>query len=204
MDTILQRKARQAVLKETRLLAPYQRRELSFGRYTYGEPAIEYISGGSLSVGHYCSIGNRSSFWLGGNHRTDWVTTYPFPSIADAHFPGAPDEPYPLSKGHISVGSDVWIGSDSAIMSGVTIGDGAVIGAYAVVASDVPPYAVVVGNPGRVIRYRFREDQIEALLRIRWWDWDDADVAEHVAMLCQTNIDWFIDRFDTPENNRML
>ncbi|WP_308462078.1 CatB-related O-acetyltransferase [Mesorhizobium sp. INR15] len=77
------------------------------------------------------------------------------------------------SKGPIRIGNDVWIGRRAIILSGVTIGDGAVIGAGAVVSKDVPPYAVVVGNPAALVRYRFNSGQIASLLEIRWWDWED-------------------------------
>jgi virginiamycin A acetyltransferase len=77
---------------------------------------------------------------------------------------------------HVKIGNDVWIGYAAVIINSVTIGDGAVIGAYAVVREDVPPYAIVIGNPARVIRYRFNETQIRMLLEIKWWDWPDKEI----------------------------
>jgi hypothetical protein len=103
-----------------------------------------------------------------------------------------PDAPDHSSRGDIVIGSDVWIGLNVFIGSGVTIGDGAVIGAHAVVTRDVPPYAVAGGNPARVIRYRFSETQIEALLAIRWWDWSDEVVDRYLPLITSPDIDAFI------------
>ena len=87
---------------------------------------------------------------------------------------------YPQNKSEngITIGSDVWIGRNVVLLGNITIGHGAIVGAYAVVAKDVPPYAVVVGNPVQIKRYRFTEDQIKALLKIEWWDWSQEKVRE--------------------------
>jgi serine acetyltransferase len=82
---------------------------------------------------------------------------------------------------------------DAMILSGVTIGDGAVIAARSVCTKDVPPYAIVAGNPARIVRYRFEEDVIVALLKIRWWDWPIQDVHNAVPLLLQTDIKKFIE-----------
>jgi len=133
-------------------------------------------------------------FVLDADHRTDWITTYPIRIKMD--LPGAGEDGHPRSRGHITVGNDVWISAGATILSGVTIGDGAVIGARAVVSRDVAPYAIAVGNPAAVARKRFTEEQISALLRIKWWEWPDDLVAERVTMLCSPDIQAFIDRFD--------
>ncbi len=78
-----------------------------------------------------------------------------------------------ISKGPVVIGSDVWIGENAKILTGVTIGDGAIIGAHSVIAKDVPPYAVVVGNPQVIKRYRYSQEIIDKLLKIRWWDLKD-------------------------------
>ena len=112
-------------------------------------------AGRHLTIGRYCSIADKVEILLGGGHRLDWATTYPFAAMAGL-WPGVDasvDDQ--ASRGDVTIGSDVWLGSGCLILSGVTIGHGAVIGAHAVVSRDVPPYAVVVGNPGRVVRSRF-------------------------------------------------
>jgi acetyltransferase-like isoleucine patch superfamily enzyme len=91
--------------------------------------------------------------------------------------------PEPTLRDQITIGSDVWIGRDAVLLGGIEIGHGAIVGAYAVVAKDVPPYAVVVGNPARVIRYRFDQPTINRLLALRWWEWDDETVKSRAAEL---------------------
>ena len=76
------------------------------------------------------------------------------------------------NKGQINIGNDVWIGVSSYILNGVTIGDGAIVAAYSIVTKDVPPYALVAGNPAQIKKYRFSPEIIRKLLKIKWWDWD--------------------------------
>jgi acetyltransferase-like isoleucine patch superfamily enzyme len=106
---------------------------------------------------------------LGGNHRTDWITTYPF-TVIYKEFNGISG--HPKREKEIIIGNDVWIGQDAFILPGANIGDGAVIGARALVSKSVEPYSIFVGNPGETIRKRFDEKTIERLLEIKWWDWD--------------------------------
>ena len=89
-----------------------------------------------------------------------------------------PGYPPPQQIERITIGSDVWIGRNAVLLGGITVGHGAIVGAFAVVAKDVPPYAIVVGNPARVIRYRFGPKQIAHLLALKWWDWDDDTIRE--------------------------
>ena len=107
----------------------------------------------------------------GANHRMDCATTYPFYIMGEDWGSAiAPvKEELPL-KGDTVVGNDVWIGQNVTVMPGVHIGDGAIIGANSVVAKDIPPYSVAVGNPCRVVRKRFDDDLIELLLKFKWWD----------------------------------
>lgn len=83
------------------------------------------------------------------------------------------------------IGHDVWLGRNALILSGVNIGDGAVIGAGAVVVKDIPPYAIAAGNPARVIRYRFDRQQIAALEKIQWWNWDDSKINSILPLLME-------------------
>lgn len=87
----------------------------------------------------------------------------------------------------------MWIGGNVKILPGVKIGDGAVIGNSALVTKNVPPYAVVGGVPAKIIKYRFKPEQIEKLLKIKWWYWDDEKINDNLTLMCQPNIDLFID-----------
>jgi len=167
----------------------------SMGRLSYSRPrviAYEWDTG-RLTIGSFCSIAPDASFMLGGNHRPQCVSTFPFRIRLD--LPNAQEDGSAASKGDILVGNDVWIGSGALILSGVTIGDGAVVGANAVVASDVRPYAVVVGNPAKEVRRRFSDQQVADLLAIAWWDWPMEDIREAILQLCSPAIDDFIARF---------
>ena len=126
------------------------------------------------NVGKFCAIAKGVEFVMNGaNHRMDGVTTYPFYVIGgDWGSAIAPVKDELPLKGDTIVGNDVWIGQHVTIMPGVHIGDGAIIGANSVVASDIPPYAVAVGNPCRVVRKRFDDEFIAYLLELKWWDWN--------------------------------
>lgn len=165
------------------------------GAYSYGEPFIintwrgmpQIKEDSKIIVGKFCSIGAAIVVFLGGNHRADWISTWPFPTFG---WPCHPDKVHmlPTTKGNITIGNDVWIGSHAVLMSGVTIGDGAVVGALAVVASDVPPYSIVVGNPARVIKKRFTDDEIGMLLEMKWWNWPVENIKIAADILCSNNV----------------
>lgn len=170
-------------------------RGLRIGDYTYGKPKLDWWDAGTCSIGKFCSFADGVTIFGGGEHHADWVTTYPFSALELAgHFPGATSIPgHPATKGPVVIGNDVWVASGARILSGVTVGDGAVIGAGAVVTRDVPPYAIVAGNPAKVIRLRFTEEQIARLLEIRWWDWDKETISRHLPLLLGKDIDAFIE-----------
>lgn len=144
---------------------------VTIGRHTsLWEPGI-LVSGGmhGVSIGAFCSIARHVAMYE-ASHNPQRTTTYyieknlfRIPPAADAQ----------VSAGPIRIGNDVWIGQAAQVMSGVTVGDGAIVGAGAIVTRDVPAYAVVGGNPARIIRYRFDEATIARLLATAWWDWDD-------------------------------
>lgn len=166
------------------------------GDHTYGLPEVStWGENSKLVIGKYCSIAKGVEIYMGGNHHIEWVTTYPFSAV---EFQDLYPEAYenignqPVSKGDVIIGNDVWIGRGATILSGVNIGNGAVIGAKAVIAKDVPAYAVVVGNPSKVIKYRFNNKQIKKLEEISWWNWDDEKVKENIHLLCSEKIDDFI------------
>jgi acetyltransferase-like isoleucine patch superfamily enzyme len=160
------------------------------GDWSYGEPEVVYWdSGAQLTIGRFCSLAPGVTILLGGEHHSDWVTTYPFSLI----FPGARSLPgYPLTKGDVEIGNDVWIGHGALILSGVTIGNGAVVGARSVVVRDVEPYAVVAGAPARTVRERFPPDTVAALQRIAWWNWPQDRIREAWPLLCDSDIGAFL------------
>lgn len=166
---------------------------IEYGRHTYGKPKIRtWGEGGKVTVGAFCSISDYATFYLGGNHRTDWISTYPFCSFSDK-FPGAECiSGHPASKGEIRVGNDVWIADGAVIMSGSIIGDGCSIGANTIIAGAFDPYSIIVGNPAHTVRKRFQEQQIKALLEIKWWEWDDEKITENLPLLMSRDIDKFI------------
>lgn len=175
-----------------------QGEQFSIGKYTYGSPDVHiFAAEPRLIIGKYCSISDRVVILLGGNHRLDWTTTYPFPAFSDVWPEAAAIRGHPASKGDIVIGNDVWIGSAVTVLSGVTIGDGVVIGAGAVVSRDVAPYTVVAGNPAVAVRKRFSDSIISGLLKLRWWDWSEEKVRANIHLLCSDDIEAFLDICDT-------
>jgi len=163
-------------------------KDFEIGDYTYGKPSI--LSGGegaTLKIGKFCSIAGGVTIYLGAEHHSEWVTNYTFNKLPIFEKGGMTK-----TKGNVIIGSDVWIGDNALILSGVTIGDGAVIGARAVVTKDVKPYEIVAGNPAKHIRFRFSDEQITELLKIKWWDWEIEKIENSFGLLLSENIDSFI------------
>lgn len=175
-------------------------REFSIGRYTRGHLTVSNRSPGShLEIGQFSSFAFGTHVLLGGEHRADYVTTYRFssyPEFAAWDLDRSSVQETATTKGGVRIGSDVWIGTQGLVLSGVTIGHGAIIGAGSVVRQDVPPYAVVAGNPGRVAGFRFPPEQIAALLRIAWWDWPLERIQSEVGQLLSGDVEGFIAAHD--------
>ena len=115
-------------------------------------------------------FGQQHQYFLGGNHRTDWITTFPFGHIYQDELGGTDILGHPATKGDVVIGNDVWIGSGVSIMSGINVGNGAVISANACVTKDVAPYNIVAGNPAKSVKQRFDDEIVDILLRLKWWD----------------------------------
>ncbi len=146
--------------------------------------------GDRLIIGRYCAIARGATFVMNGaNHRMSGFSTYPFNIFGNGWERSTPlpqELPY---KGDTVVGNDVWIGYEAMLMPGVRVGDGAIIAARSVVSADVPAYAIVGGNPARVLRMRYDDAQIERLLRIAWWDWDADKVSRHLELIVGADLD---------------
>ncbi len=187
------RRKRSVYSQDAPSLAAYQ-----VGKFSYGVPAVRsWGEEATLSIGKFCSFADGIEIFLGGNHRTDWVSTYPF-----SHMPEFPEasriKGHPATRGDVVIGNDVWIGSGALILSGVTIADGAVIGARAVVSRNVPPYAIVAGNPAQMRRTRFSDDQIAHLLAIRWWDWEEEKIRKMLPLIMSEDIEQFLSAAGLP------
>lgn len=140
------------------------------------------INNDKLIIGKYCSIACGAKFmFTSGNHTMKSLSTYPFPIFFEewgleiADIKNAWD-----NNGDIIIGNDVWIGYEAVIMQGVHIGDGAIIGTRAVVTKDVPPYTIVGGVPAKEIRKRFSEDDINKLMEVQWWNWEEEKVKKNL------------------------
>jgi len=173
-------------------------KKYQIGEWTYADDleVLDWGEGAMLQIGKYCSIAVGVKIFLGGEHRTDWVTTFPFNCFWDS---AKQIKGHPRTKGNVTIGNDVWIGRDAMIMSGVTIGDGAVIGAGSVVAKDVRPYGIVVGNPANELKRRFSDEVVAKLNEIRWWDWERARIENALPLLLSTNLDQFIEASEAGE-----
>ena len=168
-------------------------------RGTYFDRNVNIISWSDqyhVHLGKYNSIGRNCNFFLHANHRVDWLTTSSQllgpvnDQIANMHMSMG----HPTCKGDIIIENDVWIGATSTIMSGVKIHNGAVVGAGSTVTKDVPPFAIVVGNPGKIVKYRFTKEQTKKLLQISWWDWEEEKIKENAMSMWSSNIDDFINK----------
>lgn len=166
------------------------------GRFTYGNPKFMlWDETERICIGSFCSIADEVAIFGGGEHRTDWVSTFPLRIAFGDSLAGR--DGHPRSKGPTTIGNDVWIGFRAMVLSGVTVGDGAVIGAGAVVTVDVDPYAIVAGNPAKVVRYRFTASEIEKLLSLRWWEWDSEKIRISIPLLCSSRLDAIIGTNET-------
>jgi Acetyltransferase (isoleucine patch superfamily) len=162
------------------VMTKYLLKGFEVGDYTYGYPKI--LGRGDLKIGKFCSFAENITILLGVEHNSNWVTTYPFSSIflEANHISG-----HPKSKGGIIIGNDVWIGQNATILSNLSIGNGAVIGACSVVTKDVEPYSIVAGNPAIHKKYRVPDEWIDALQKIKWWDWPIETILERIELLLQ-------------------
>ena len=163
------------------------------GRGSYGNPQICWWGeDAKVEVGKFCSIADNVKIFIGGEHNTRWVTTYPFNVLMPEfnYIKG-----HPLTKGDVIIENDVWIGYGATILSGTHICSGAVIGANAVVRGHIHPYSIWAGNPAKQVGFRFHQGEVEKLLKIAWWDWSDEQLKEAIPYLLSYKTSEFIDKY---------
>ncbi|MEM6649680.1 MAG: CatB-related O-acetyltransferase [Pseudomonadota bacterium] len=147
------------------------------------------FTGDHLKIGKFCALASGTKFMMnGGNHRIDAFSTYPFMIFGGDWANRFPEENDFPSKGDTVIGNDVWMGWNSVMMPGIEIGDGAIIASHAVVTKDVPPYAIVAGNPATIIRLRFSEEIISILLKLKWWNWDVDTITTHLPIISGSDV----------------
>lgn len=149
------------------------------------------INHDKLQIGKFCSIACGAKFLFNSaNHTLSSLSTYPFPLFFEEWGLEKKDVTNAWdNKGDIVIGNDVWIGYEAVVLTGVTIGDGAIIGTRAVVTKNVPPYTIVGGVPAKLIKKRFSEETISALLVIQWWNWSKERIARNIGAIQCGNIE---------------
>lgn len=165
-------------------LAPFARlMNCKVGRYTRIKPGCVFKN---VTIGNYCSFANNVMIGL-GQHPTFLLSTNSvfYKSGITGKFAASinyDEEP------RTYIGNDVWIGNGAVVMDGVHVGDGAIVAARAIVTKDVPPYAIVGGVPAKILKYRFPDDVISALMELKWWEWDDKEILDVLPIFTKENI----------------
>ena len=163
--------------------------KIEWGNFSHYNKIVDDYINPELNIGKFCSIGSNIKVFLGGNHRLDWITTYPFGHINSDYFNSFNGYGHPCTNGDINIGNDVWIGNDVTIMSGVNIGSGSVISSNSYVVSNIKPYSVNGGNPCKFYYYRFEEEIINKLLKLKWWDMEVDDINKILPILCSNDFE---------------
>ena len=184
-------RASSTIADNSRVYPPFFLHGVEVGAYSYVAKNSNITN---CTIGRFCSIGPNFCCGL-GIHPTNGISTAPmFYSISKVNGSSLSQINRVEESKHTTIGNDVFIGVNVTVLDGVTIGDGAVIGAGAVVSKDIPPYAIAVGCPIRIVKYRMTEEQIAAMQRIQWWNWDD-DRLQDVERMFE-DIDGFIQKYD--------
>lgn len=176
--------------------------QIIVGDYTYYDDPLDSVnfernvlyhypfSRDRLIIGKFCAIAQGVTFIMNdANHFMDGFSTYPFEIFGQDWQRLQEQRPTSKHKGDTVIGHDVWLGYQAVILPGIQIGSGAIIGAKAVVSRDVPAYAIVGGNPARVIRHRFGTEVIQELLDIAWWHWPREKISRNLELIVAANID---------------
>ncbi len=185
------------------IAAQAQVTNVSAGRFSYYDDpdhALDFLArnipynfrftGDRLVIGSFCAIAAGARFLLpDALHAMAGPSTYPFAIHAGAFAEALPFDAYPFpKKGDTVIGHDVWIGTEAMVMPGIRIGHGAIVAARAVVTRDVPDYAVVAGNPARVVKMRYGAEDVARLLALGWWDWPLERIARAIPALVKGSV----------------
>lgn len=171
---------------------------VSIGRHTYGvesDTVVHPTPAAPCRIGSFCCVAEGVRIFCQADHRLDLPSMYPFRSLLTRRYQRCDPSNHnhdAFTKGGVEIGHDVWLGFRAVVLSGSTVGTGAVIGAGSVVAGHIPPYAVVVGNPGRIIRKRFPDPLVERLLASRWWDLPDDGIRSLDRELYSGDLEQFL------------
>jgi acetyltransferase-like isoleucine patch superfamily enzyme len=163
------------------------RSSVTMGRFTYsGSISIrQWGEGANLTIGQFCSLADGLTIFLGGNHRVDWATTFPFGHVFASYIGRTAILGHPSTKGDVEIGNDVWLGSGTTILSGVVIGDGAVVAAGSMITKSIGAYEIWGGNPARKIKDRFPREVSDGLLALQWWNLPIKTVSDLAPILSQ-------------------
>jgi acetyltransferase-like isoleucine patch superfamily enzyme len=176
------------ISKKARIGRQVQIVKTNIGDYSYISSRSEVVN---ANIGKFCSIARDCSIGL-ASHSLNFLSTSPiFTARNNALKKVWADKNYFTASHQVNIGNDVWIGKNVKIIGGVSIGDGAVIGTGAVVTKDIPPYAIAVGVPAKVIKYRFDSHIIEKLLQIQWWNLSEKELKTniHLFQINHTSLD---------------
>jgi len=140
--------------------------------------------GDKLIIGKFCAIAEGVKFIMNGaNNRMDGITTYPFNIFGGGWEKVTPTVEQLPFKGDTVIGNDVWIGQNVTIMPGVKVGDGAIIAANSTVVKNIEPYTIYGGNPAKLIKKRFSDENVELLLKLQWWNWEEDKIFNNLEKL---------------------
>jgi acetyltransferase-like isoleucine patch superfamily enzyme len=160
---------------------------LSAGKHTYGleNISVSWQGDQEIIIGAFCSLAGNLTIQIGGNHNSNWATTYPFGHVSNGNWDIPPVEGHPKPSREVEIGNDVWIANNVTLMGGVSIGDGAIIAMNSHVTRNIPPYEVWGGNPAKKIKDRFPEEIKSKLLESKWWNLPDNFIESLIPLLVQ-------------------
>jgi acetyltransferase-like isoleucine patch superfamily enzyme len=161
--------------------------QMVVGKHTYGFENINvaWQQNEIIVIGAFCSIAGNITIQLGGNHNSNWITTYPFGHLPNGKFKSLPVPGHPKESRKVEIGNDVWIANNVTLMGGVIIHDGAIIAMNSHVTRNIPPFEIWGGNPAKKIKDRFPEEIKLKLLELKWWEQEDLLIEKLIPYLVQ-------------------